>query len=470
MNLMKTVANPVGSTADPARRPAAEESLDAEAIACLKAIAENDYSRRPPNAGALSGLVAEVADKLADQGMVQLRRTVESSMQASNAMTAVSFATGDMREIDERVHGISAATAEMVATINHISEASAASAGLAAETEEGVRAGLASVETATTEMESISRSVAQAAEKVGTLADTSQQIGDILEVIQAIAKQTNLLALNATIEAARAGQAGKGFAIVAGEVKNLAQQTAQATEDIRDQIAAIRTVMESVTESMMESGATVEKGQTAIADVGAKMDAVARAIAAVSARINDTASAATEQTAAMEEISRTIHEIAAMSERGREHAERALDAVAASEKVVGDQFADLDRLNLRHAILYRAQSDHFLWKKALAEILVGRSQKKADSLSSHHECRLGKWYDNVRDSAYTEHPAFARLEDPHRRVHQHGRKAAELFLSGDRVAALEEFAEVDKASAEVVQLLREMLDGLANAEVGPLSR
>lgn len=470
MNLTKTAANPVGSTAEPARRPAAEESDDAEAIACLKAIAENDYSCRPQGAGALSGLVATVAARLTEQGMVQLARTVESSMQASSAMTAVSFAAGDMREIDERIHGISAATAEMVATINHISEASAASAGLAAETEESVRAGLASVETATTEMESISRSVAQAAEKVGTLADTSQQIGDILEVIQAIAKQTNLLALNATIEAARAGQAGKGFAIVAGEVKNLAQQTAQATEDIRDQITAIRAVMESVTESMTESGATVETGQTAIADVGAKMDAVARAIEAVSERINETASAATEQTAAMEEISRTIHEIAAMSERGHEHAERALDAVAASEKVVGDQFADLERLNLRHAILYRAQSDHYLWKKTLAEILVGRSQKKADSLSSHHECRLGKWYDSVRDPAYTAHPAFTRLEAPHRRVHQHGKKAAELFLAGDRVAALTEFAEVEKASAEVVNLLREMIDGLTGAEDAPVSR
>jgi len=443
---------------------------DTAAMECLKAVAEGDYGRRPPGSDALSALVGTVAGRLAGQGALQLARTVESSMQASNAMTAVSFAAGDMREIDERTRDISAATAEMVTTISHISEASASSAGLAAETDEGVRAGLSSVKAATAEMDSISRSVAQAADKVGTLAGTSQQIGEILGVIQAIAKQTNLLALNATIEAARAGQAGKGFAIVASEVKSLAHQTAQATDDIREQIISIRAVMEEITQSMTATGATVEKGQAAIADVGTKMDAVADAIEAVSARIGETASAATEQTAAMEEISRTVHEIAAMSERGRRHAEGALDAVAASEKVVNDQFADLERLNLRHAILYRAQSDHFLWKKNLAEILIGRSRKAASSLSSHHECRLGKWYEGMQDAAYTRHPAFTKLEDPHRQVHQHGKKAAELFLAGDRVAALAEFDKVEKASAEVVGLLRAMLDDLAREEEVPVSR
>jgi methyl-accepting chemotaxis protein len=440
-----------------------------EATTCLRAIIEGDYARRPQGNDPLSTLVRTAALRLSDQGVVNLGRTVEFSMQASDAMTAVSFAAGDMREIDERTQSISAATAEMVTTINHISEAGAASASLASETEEAARAGMASVEAATAEMDSIAQSVAEVTAKVSTLATASQQIGNILEAIEAIAKQTNLLALNATIEAARAGQAGRGFAIVASEVKSLAQQTAQATDDIRDQISSIRAVMDEITQSMGATGKAVEKGQVAIADVGTKTSTVNRDIDLVNARINETASAATEQTAAMEEISRALHDIAAMTERGKGQAEQAIDAVAGAEKVIGEQFTDLDKLNLRHAVLYRAQSDHFLWKKHLAEILVGRSSKNAASLSSHHECRLGKWYDANNDPTYTRHPAFAKLLAPHERVHQHGKKAADLFLGGHRTEALAEFREVEKASVEVVDLLRQMIESIDREGAAPLS-
>ena len=453
-----------GSPIPGANSPVPAAPPGEDAMACLSAIAEGGYAHLPEGSDRLSSLVRTVAAGLVDRGTINLGRTVESSMQASNAMTAVSFAAGDMREINERTQGISAAIAEMVTTINHISEAGAASAALAAETEEGVRVGTTSVQAAATEMDSIAHTVSQMASQVGTLATASQQIGNILEAIQANAKQTNLLALNATIEAARAGQAGKGFAIVAGEVKSLAQQTAQATEDIRDQVTSIRAVMKEITQSTTLTSEAVGKGQVAIADVGTKMDAVTHAVEMVDARINETASAATEQTAAMEEISRAIHDIATMTERGRDQTEQAIDAVAGAEKVINEQFADLEKQNLQHAVLYRAQSDHFLWKKNLAEILVGRSNKTAASLSSHHECRLGKWYDGIKDPLYTRHPAFAKLQTPHEQVHQHGKKAADLFLAGHRAEALAEFAEVEKASAKVVHLLREIIEAVSRGK------
>jgi len=429
-----------------------------EITECLEGINSGDFSRLPLGDDQLSALTRETALKLCADGGIQLRRTVDSSMQGSEAMVAVSFAAGDIREIDERTHGISAATEEMVSTINHISEASNASASLAAEAQESVSTGMASVQVAVSEMNDISGSVKRAAKKADSLAQTSEQIASILEVIEAIAKQTNLLALNATIEAARAGEAGKGFAIVAGEVKNLANQTADATEDIRLQVTSIRHVMEEITGSMAATNKTVEKGQAAISEVGENMEVVVGNMASVSQRIEDTASSVTEQTAAMEEISRTVHDIAEMTERGRNNTERAIVAVSKSEKVVNEQFADLEKMDLPKSILYRAQSDHYQWKKTLAEILLGRSDKTADSLSSHHECRLGKWYDGVKDSVYRNHPCFKELEDPHRRVHQHGKSAADLFLGGSRVAAMEEFEKVEQASREVVALLQRMIE------------
>lgn len=438
----------------------ADTASNAEVVASLEALSGGDYSLKLPGDGAAAGAVRKLAASLRGQGILQLARTVESSMQASDAMVAVSLVAGDMRDTDERTQGISAAVEEMVATINHISEASNASAQLALEAQASAQAGTGSVELAVGEMNSISQEVALATEKAGTLATTSQQIGDILGVIEAIAKQTNLLALNATIEAARAGEAGRGFAIVANEVKTLANQTAQATEDIRRQVTSIRAVMGEINASMVSTKEAVGKGQAAIADVGEKVNRVAGHIASVSDRVNAVASSVTEQTAAMEEISRAIQQIAAMTDRGKANAERTIEAVGKAENVITQQFAELEKHDLPDAVLYRAQSDHFLWKKKLAEILVRKNDKTTDTLSNHHECRLGKWCEQVKDPKYVNHPDFAKLAAPHKRVHEHGKKAADLFRGGDRVGAMAEFEEVEKASTEVVGVLRRMIDTL----------
>ena len=125
---------------------------------------------------------------------------------------------------------------------------------------------------------------------VKTLAAVAQKIGDVVGLISTIAGQTNLLALNATIEAARAGEAGKGFAVVASEVKNLANQTAKATDDISQQVAQI---------------------QAATKEAVAAIEAITRTIGEVSRIATTIAAAVEEQGAATQEIARNVHEAAA---------------------------------------------------------------------------------------------------------------------------------------------------------------
>ncbi len=179
--------------------------------------------------------------------------------------------SGAAQEVSRNVQTLATGADEMGASIREISQNAS----------EAARVGASAVTAAEATTATISR-----------LGDSSRQIGDVVKVITSIAAQTNLLALNATIEAARAGEAGKGFAVVAGEVKDLAQETAKATEDIRRRVEAIQ----------VDTAGAV----TAIAE-----------ISAVIARMNEIqttiASAVEEQTATTAEMSRNVNDAALAS-------------------------------------------------------------------------------------------------------------------------------------------------------------
>jgi methyl-accepting chemotaxis protein len=322
--------------------------------------------------------------------------------------------------------------------------------------ERSAESGQEAVNAAVGAMGDISTVVADTAGKVDVLNTASQEIGQILEVIEAIAKQTNLLALNATIEAARAGDAGKGFAVVAGEVKTLANQTAKATEQIREQIGNIRGEVDAIVAGIEKTEGVVQTGESDIRRVGDEIRTVVAKIGDVSAKVADNAASVTEQTAATQEVARSVAVISEKATRSAHHAEQAVDAVAASEKILHEQFADLAALDIPNAVVQLAKSDHTLWKKKLAEMLVGHAQLDESELKDHHQCRLGKWYYSVEDPAFLDHPAFRNLEDPHARVHAHARTAFEKFTGGDREAAEAAYAEMNEASKEVLSLLAEL--------------
>ena len=143
------------------------------------------------------------------------------------------------------------------------------------------------------------------------LAEGAQRIGEVVDLINDIANQTNLLALNATIEAARAGEAGKGFAVVASEVKNLAAQTAQATEDISAQIGSIQNTTQDAVGAIEGIGATITE-----------MNEIATTIA----------SAVEEQGAATNEISRNVQEAAT----GTENVSASIVTVRSGSERTGD--------------------------------------------------------------------------------------------------------------------------------------
>jgi methyl-accepting chemotaxis protein len=155
----------------------------------------------------------------------------------------------------------------------------------------------------------IADKVQQSAKTVESLGARSEQIGNIVGTIEDIADQTNLLALNAAIEAARAGEQGRGFAVVADEVRALAERTTRATREISEMIKTIQKETKSAVSAMEEGVEEVERGTQDAARSGQALEEILSQIGDVTSQINQIATAAEEQTATTNEISKSMHEI-----------------------------------------------------------------------------------------------------------------------------------------------------------------
>ncbi len=388
----------------------------------------------------------------------QLKELVGISIEANEALSAIATLTREINEVSNQSQSIAAATEEMVSSVSTISSSSEAAAADASSASRAVGEGMAAAGQAVETMQGISRAVSDAAAQVDVLAEASTQIGSIVEQIEAIAKQTNLLALNATIEAARAGDAGKGFAVVASEVKNLANQTAKATDDIRQRIENLRSEMAIIVTSMEQGAKAVEDGQRVIEDTRGKMETVSDRVSSVTSKMDEISSVLAQQAEASSEVAQGVTSIATMASNNAREVNNVVDAMDRSEALVQKGLAGLSGMTSNAAICTITQSDHVTFKKKVMEAICGRTTLHADDLPDHHGCRLGKWYYSVSQPAMLEHSAYRGLEGPHEKVHRHGKEALRHYQRGDWEKAIDEVHKLDEASHDVLALLKQIGD------------
>lgn len=415
------------------------------------------YDDIPDAATGLIGRIKQAARKLQEQGLKSLKGMVNMSVNLNEAVTRSAEMIRDTREVDRRSQAIAAAAEELVASVAEIARNTEGAAGEAQEARATADQGVAAADRAVVAMERIANAVEAASSRVEALAEASSQIGDIVGQIKDIAGQTNLLALNATIEAARAGEAGKGFAVVASEVKNLSNQTAKATEDIRVRIDKLRAEMDGIVTSMREGAEAVAEGSDVIAGAGEEMRTMSGQVIGIALKMEEIAGILTQQTTASNEVAEGITAIAGMTSNNVSQIEAIVDFLAATDEELVIGLDDLLDRQIPDMTIYRAKSDHIIWKKKLAEMLIGRSRLNPDELADHHSCRLGKWYDAIKDTAIRSHPAYAAMAAPHKAVHDHGIQAARLYQQGDLEGAMNEIALVAGASQDVLKYLDELI-------------
>ena len=239
--------------------------------------------------------------------------------------------------------------------------------------------------------------------KVSDLSQRAEDIGGIVNMIKSISEQTNLLALNAAIEAARAGEMGRGFAVVADEVRNLAARASDATNEIEELVGIIQ-------------ADTVE----------AKLQ--------------------------MDKVIEESDGLSVISDEATEHMNNLLS-------ISGEMEVAISQSSI-HSFAELAKIDHLIYKFGIYQIFMGLSDKTVDDFALHTDCRLGKWYAAAGKEAFGNTRAYLELDAPHKKVHESGVAAINLFYAHKVDEGVKKINEMENASFEVIRYL----DALAKGE------
>lgn len=408
--------------------------------------------------GELGEAVADLIHGL-DQGFVRpvlwtvnqlTEQAIEAYMQEENLVERV-------RQESEDLAQVAAATEEITASVSEVAEHSREARARTDEVSAIAAEGHTQVEQVSGQIESVRRANETMATTMADLSLKAKEINEMVTLIREVAERTNLLALNAAIEAARAGDHGRGFAVVADEVRQLAERTKKSGRDISTRIGVVQDQIKVASEEARRAMAEAEKGSEQANQASEILGRIVHVAERAKESVSQIALVTEEQAKATEQISEKSQEILGLIQDSHTRLETSAGAIADIGHLLDNLRSRLASAQLpltRQETLDLSMTDHLLWRLRLHNLLTGRYNLTPEQVGTHHECRLGKWYDGSGQTDFGGNETFRHLAEPHRLLHERAKSATAHWARGDRQRAREDVAAVDRLSVEIVAALR----------------
>jgi len=436
-----------------------------KATTSAAALASGDFTIDQLESGPTEiGRLGNAFNELTSNVDSMLRSTIQTAATVSVSAQKVHSASEEIgasvSEIANQVSSAAAASEEMAAASQEVARNCELAADGAMTATRTAQEGAATIDRQIRLMRQIAVTVEASSKTVSSLGTRSSQIGTIIGTIQEIAEQTNLLALNAAIEAARAGEQGRGFAVVADEVRKLAERTSKETQEISQMIQAIQDETTMAVAAMDSGMKQVEAGTHEAANSEEALKAIITQVESVSAQMSHIAAAAEEQTAATEEISANMDSISAAVEKTAKECQTSTQAANSMTGIAEKLMSGMAKFTLEEDTslsLNKAKSAHMIFIGKIKAHLDGAIKVDPKLLPTHLTCAFGQWYQAKGHESCGHSALYSSIDAPHARVHELGKRAIEAFDSGDKAKARALCDEMKGNSMELVGMLDEFL-------------